>query len=1184
MIKITNQTNLKFQMMTDNLQVGILKCRIDKYLSIEEMNSGFVQLSGYTAEDMENSFQNHLMECIHPDDIPVLNALQSDIMQGKICAAAEFRILGKNGIYRWYRLLALTQFDDLKEPSSAIGIIFNIDDEMQAMDKLRSQAEQDSLTGLYNRKATEARIKQHLGKNPGQNCALFMIDTDNFKQVNDTKGHMMGDVVLAEIASAMKSLMRPTDIVGRIGGDEFTVFMKDIPCKEAARKKAEQLSDVFRHLFEHEKFSIQVTCSIGLAVYPEDGTDFKALYKHADQALYQAKTHGKNKYVMYDDKQLYYPEETGCSSIGANIDSESRTAQSPGDLLADIFKILYRMENPDMAINLILEIIGKKFDVSRAYIFESTEDGKYTSNTYEWCNEGILPQIDMLQNLNYNQFGDYQTLFEDTSIFYCRDINSLHPKQKEILEQQGICSTLQCAFWKGKQLAGFIGFDECTGLRLWTKEEVDILSLISQMMTIFLQKRRVMELNNEMGAQLHTILDSKDCCIYVIDQDSFELLYLSQKTKELRPRVQLGEFCYKALFGKDSICDFCPLLNGGTGNIYLPEYNMETKLYASSMKWLGNDAYLLSFNTDSGSAASHEEVCSAPAAEKSLVDLLPWLTSAEYLEDTIEYVLRIVQNYYQSDRVYIIEADIKRGVANNTYEICAKGVSPQIDTLQNVPLEVMSFWMEQFAASGFIKINDIAELGEDRQMEYEILKRQGIRSLMALPLYDKGEIKAFLGIDDPKQNKKNFHYLKGLSYFLENEIAKNTLQKTLELMSYQDVMTGLENRNSFMNYYDDFTKRMPPRTGVIFMDVNGLKQFNDMKGHVYGDMIVTQVSDKMKQYFPSARKFRLSGDEFLIVSESMAYEEFLAQVGGLEESLSENGLCIIAVGTAWNDVYTDLYESINKADRLMYLSKQEYYKKSQHVISDKVPLLQDLTNAILNKEYLVYLQPKINLKSGHIDSAEVLVRYREKDGSISLPFKFLPMLESEGLISNIDFFVLEEVCRLLTSWKGTPFSDIRLALNFSKITLFDSHFFSRFWSVFKRYDLNPEQIEIEITETRENLNKKRMALLLKQLKSHGFGIVLDDFGIECSSYEFLMMASIDLLKIDKSIVQKYEAAGKSEVLIKHIVQMCHEIGIKCCAEGVETEEQFRFIKGIGCDYIQGYFIGKPVPPERFTLQ
>ena len=191
------------------------------------------------------------------------------------------------------------------------------------------------------------------------------------------------------------------------------------------------------------------------------------------------------------------------------------------------------------------------------------------------------------------------------------------------------------------------------------------------------------------------------------------------------------------------------------------------------------------------------------------------------------------------------------------------------------------------------------------------------------------------------------------------------------------------------------------------------------------------------------------------------------------------------------------------------------------------------------------------------------------------------MLESEGLISNIDFFVLEEVCRLLTSWKGTAFSDIRLAINFSRITLFDNHFFDKFRDIFQRYEIKPEQLEIEITETQETLNKKQMALLLDQLKSHGFGIVLDDFGVEYSSYEFLMMTDFDLLKIDKSIVQRYGTAGKCEILVKHIVEMCHELGIECCAEGVETEEQYRFFKDIGCDYIQGYLIGKPVPPEQF---
>lgn len=166
------------------------------------MNSGFVQLSGYSAEDMEKRFQNHLMECVHPEDISVLTTLQTDISRGKKCAAAEFRIPDKSNVSRWYRLLALTQFDEFKKPYSVIGILFDIDGEMQFMNKLRSQAEQDSLTGLCNRKETELRIKEYLVRKPEKCCALFLIDTDNFKQVNDTKGHMMGDVVLTEMASA----------------------------------------------------------------------------------------------------------------------------------------------------------------------------------------------------------------------------------------------------------------------------------------------------------------------------------------------------------------------------------------------------------------------------------------------------------------------------------------------------------------------------------------------------------------------------------------------------------------------------------------------------------------------------------------------------------------------------------------------------------------------------------------------------------------------------------------------------------------------------------------------------------------------------------------------------------------------------------------------------------------------
>lgn len=128
------------------------------------------------------------------------------------------------------------------------------------------------------------------------------------------------------------------------------------------------------------------------------------------------------------------------------------------------------------------------------------------------------------------------------------------------------------------------------------------------------------------------------------------------------------------------------------------------------------------------------------AAEKSIADCIQWLTTSEYLEDSIEYVLKIILDYYQADRVYIIEADEKKNAGVNTYEVCAKGVIPQIQNLQEVPMEALSFWMKQFGIRDYIRIDDIEELGSNRRLEYEILKEQGIKSLMALPpLCKRGE-------------------------------------------------------------------------------------------------------------------------------------------------------------------------------------------------------------------------------------------------------------------------------------------------------------------------------------------------------------------------------------------------------------------------------------------------------------
>lgn len=534
------------------------------------------------------SFARH----VHPDDITALKRLMANAKDGVSLSDAEIRILNAEGMYIWCRIRYTDQYDSTGKPIKAVGIITDIDNDKKMIDDLRQRAERDALTGLLNREESERQIRNYLRDNPDEPCALLMIDTDNFKKVNDTQGHLFGDAVLSELAAGMKKLTRQTDVVGRIGGDEFMIFLKNITSREMAAEKAACLLELFQRLFQQGKRPIEVTCSAGIAIYPDDGKNFQSLYHSADLALYQAKKQGKNQYLLFDKEHGSTVGDTGYSSLGATIDSDLDTSEAPKDLVNYVFQVLYDTSDIDHVIQLILEIVGKRFDVSRAYIFEDSDDGTYCDNTYEWCNDGIASQKENLQHFPYADVEGYRDLFKDHSVFYCRDIHSLTPVQTALFESQGICSTLQCAILEGDAFHGFVGFDECTGMRLWNKEEIATLTLISQLLTTFLLKKRTTKHDSELAIRLNTILDTQDAYIYAIEQDTCELLYLNLKTRELDPKAKPGMTCYKTFFGRETPCKTCPL-SGGVGEIYNPQYGVWTRAKASPMKWGELDAYLL---------------------------------------------------------------------------------------------------------------------------------------------------------------------------------------------------------------------------------------------------------------------------------------------------------------------------------------------------------------------------------------------------------------------------------------------------------------------------------------------------------------------------------------------------------------------------------------------------------------
>ncbi|KPI46762.1 diguanylate cyclase [Clostridioides difficile] len=525
------------------IPAGMVRVDARDYLTILWYNDIFLNMIEYTKEQFAEELNN---QCgyLFSEDYKRSKKMAQDLKESGDNVVFEARIYTRSKEERiWTITLCYISGEDSWDGiPSFYSIGLDITKERKQIEKLQHISEKDALTGIYNRAETERQIKKYFEENLNAMGAMFMIDTDNFKQINDTEGHMIGDMVLTEMASGMRKIMRDSDIVGRIGGDEFTIFMKNISSVQDAEKKAEELLYMFSHLFQKEKSALKVTCSIGIAIYPKDGRTFKEMYTKADKALYKAKSLGKNNYVIYDYDSFKELEEFNYSSLGTVIDSEKQYVECPDNLTRYIFRMLYQTDNIDQTINMILEVVGKQFNVSRAYIFENTDDGRYTSNTYEWCNEGISSQMACLQNIDFQDYGDYEKLFGDDLVFYCRDIHTLSPELEALFSSQDIHSTLQCAYREGQVFSGFIGFDECTGLRLWTQEEISTLSLISQIISMFLKCKKNNKFNQQVQ-QYKNILDNISQCIYVIDNENSLLLYANKKFKNMYSKFQIGHPC-----------------------------------------------------------------------------------------------------------------------------------------------------------------------------------------------------------------------------------------------------------------------------------------------------------------------------------------------------------------------------------------------------------------------------------------------------------------------------------------------------------------------------------------------------------------------------------------------------------------------------------------------------------------
>lgn len=266
-------------------------------------NSNYHDIFGQEPFCKRLSDFNRVNPRIFPEDVEAYYGLGRDMTDGVGQAEAEFRVIDTEGNTRWQKMEYMTVEDETGVPTRIIGKLSNIDRQKEDLARLQKLAESDPLTELENRNAMQKKIDRFLGdtENAEAMHAFIMIDVDDFKMVNDTKGHQQGDAVLQAYAKRMRSLFRKTDIIGRMGGDEFVVFAKNVGSVEGIHDKAAMLSSPIRLKDADGNEEIAATCSIGIAISPAAGQTFDTLYLSADKALYAAKQTGKNKYMLYNE-------------------------------------------------------------------------------------------------------------------------------------------------------------------------------------------------------------------------------------------------------------------------------------------------------------------------------------------------------------------------------------------------------------------------------------------------------------------------------------------------------------------------------------------------------------------------------------------------------------------------------------------------------------------------------------------------------------------------------------------------------------------------------------------------------------------------------------------------------------------------------------------------------------------
>lgn len=422
--------------------------------------------------------------------------------------------------------------------------------------------------------------------------------------------------------------------------------------------------------------------------------------------------------------------------------------------------------------------------------------------------------------------------------------------------------------------------------------------------------------------------------------------------------------------------------------------------------------------------------------------------------------------------------------------------------------------------------------------------------------------------------------------------------------SFRDRLTGLANREAFLvrleRALDHVKQGESGLFALMFLDLDNFKTVNDSLGHLVGDQLLSAAAARLRGCTRGSRGDlvgRFGGDEFVILLEGISSVQEATMVAKRVVTRMSEPFIIgereirtsVSVGIALGDsLVKNSGEVLRNADTAMYRAKLagrsciEVFSVEMHTEASRLNELRTaLASAIEKGELTVQYQPIVSAVSGSIVGAEALVRWCRADGVMVSPAEFIPIAEESGLIVSIGEWVLRTACTQAAGWARAGLADIKVSVNVSPRQLREKSLASAVERILEDSHLDHSQLELEVTETALMKDGNVVEETIATLDRIGVGFALDDFGTGYSSIEHLRRFTFRTLKIDRSFVAGLPADSKSAAVAGGLIDLAHQLGLSVTAEGVETPQQFAFLKSLGCDKMQGYLISRPLKPNDF---